>query len=57
MAGLEGILKITEPWNWLEGALKTIEPHGNGTVGLEGTLRIMEPWNSWVERSSKITDP
>ena len=36
MAGLEGTLKIVEPWNrWV----------GLSRVGLEGTLRITEPWN------------
>lgn len=41
MFGLEGILKIREPWNHstvgLEGTSETIEPQGSGTVVLEGT--------------------
>ena len=55
--GLEGSLKITEPWNgrigkvlkdrsamgWVGRALT--DPRAVEWVGLEGSLKITEPWN------------
>ena len=47
MVGLEGSLKLIEPWDGLEGSLKVIEAQD----GLEGSLKVTEPWAGWVGRA------
>ena len=47
MVGMEGSLKIAEPWDgWVGRVLK-----GHGVMewdALEGSLEIIEPWDGWV---------
>ena len=53
--GLEGSLKITEPWNELgwKGPSR-LQSHGMG--GLEGSLKTVVPWDK-LEGLLQITDP
>ena len=49
MVGLEGSLKMIEPWDRLEGSLKVLETQD----GLEGSLKLTELWDGWVGRVLK----
>ena len=61
MVGLDGSLKIIEPWDgWVERVLKGHGAMGwlcwkgpkrswsHEMVGLDGSLKIIEPWDGWV---------